>query len=111
LDTRDKHKLITMTQSVARSSHIGGFGQMLIPYEAVEGNIEDGAVIIEYADPPEACVNMKFEFSYRIMFERGLISDTEDFAVGECLYKIIDAVEIIIANCEFVPDWFPSPPP
>ncbi len=111
LDARDKHKLITMTQTMTRAAYIGGVGQMLIPYEAVERDIEDGAVIIEYADPPEACMNMEFKFAFRIQFERGLLSDIEDFEVGACLYKIIDAVDVIINNFERLvaanPDWIP----
>jgi hypothetical protein len=87
LDARDKHKLITMTEMITRAAHFNGSGQMLIPYQAVEGNIEDGTVIVEYADPPEACMNMEFKFAFRVKFERGLVSDSEDFEVGECLYK------------------------
>jgi hypothetical protein len=49
-----------------------------------------------------------------VKFERGLISDTEDFEVVACLYKIFDAVEAIILNFESAiaanPDWLPSPP-
>jgi hypothetical protein len=106
-DARDKHKLIATTQSIARASHIGGVGQMQIPTEVVEGTIKDGAVIIEYADPPEACMNMKFEFAYRIIFERGVISDSEDFEVLSCLYGIAQAVDVIIDNFELRPNWFP----
>lgn len=76
------NKLINVTESITRGASFSGSGQLLIPYEVVEGNIKDGAVVVEYADPPEACVNMEFKFAFRIMFERGLISDTEDFAVG-----------------------------
>ncbi len=107
LDARDKHKLIAVTEAVARASHIGGSGQMQIPAEVVEGTFKDGAVIIEYADPPEACMNMKFEFAYRIMFERGILSDTEDFEVLSVLYGIAHAVDTIIDNFELRPDWFP----
>jgi hypothetical protein len=64
-------------------------------------------------DPPEVGMNMEFNFAFRIMFERGLISDTEDCEVGSFLYKIIDAVEVIITNFErFIeayPDWLSSP--
>jgi len=112
LDARDKHKLITMTQSITRASYIGGSGQILIPYDAVEKPLHDGAVIIEYADPPEAAMNMEFQFSFRIIHERGLISDTEDFEVLPGLHKIAVAVEIIIDNFERMitvdPTWIPS---
>jgi hypothetical protein len=43
---------------------------------------------------------MEFEFSFRILFERGVISATQDFEVGTCLDKIFEAVETIISNFE-----------
>jgi len=97
-----------MTQVITRAAHIGGSGQILIPYAAVESNIEDGAVIIEYADPPEACMNMEIKFAFRVTFERGLLSDVEDIEVGACLYPVFEAVDIIIDNFESRLDWFPS---
>lgn len=107
LDARDKHKLVTMTQSVTRGARFAGVGQMLIPYATIEREIEDGTVIVEYADPPEACVNMELDFAFSIKFKRGLISETEDFDVGKCLDNIFKAVEAIISNFELRPDWFP----
>lgn len=111
LDARDKHKLITTTESITRASYIGGTGQILIPYDAVEKPIHDGAVIIEYADPSEAAMNLKFEFSFRIVFERGLFSDTDDFEVLPSLHSVAEAVEVIIDNFERAiaanPTWIP----
>jgi len=42
---------------------------MLIPYVVVE----EGPVIIEYVDPPEACMNMELNFAFGLILQLQII--------------------------------------
>jgi hypothetical protein len=99
LDARDKHKLITLTQSLARTAKISGRGQMLIPYEAIENPLENGTIIVEYAGPPEASANLEIDLAFQVVFDNslGALANCE---VGSVLYPIFNAVDVIIANFE-----------
>jgi hypothetical protein len=112
LDARDKHKLISMTRSVAQTARFRGTGELTVPYEAVEGALKDGTVLVEYPGPPQVRMDVEFKLGFTIMFERGVVSDTTDVAVPECVSKIFDAVEAIITNFETFltvhPNWIPS---
>jgi hypothetical protein len=101
LDVRDKHKLLTMTEVAAGSSWIGGDHPFAVEIPIRRnGRIEDNAVIAEVPAPPGQDVTMKHEFSFDVLFERGIISATDDYEVSNTLEIIFETVDGIISRFE-----------
>jgi len=107
LDARDKHKLITLTESLARASQIEGTGQITIPYGVIEGPLQDGMIIIEYPGPPAARTDLNIHLSFQVVFDSttGIWANLEVISI---LKPIFDVVDAIIGNFEFCSNWFPS---
>jgi hypothetical protein len=109
LDARDKHKLIAMTQSVARVRAFEGRGDIMIPYAAIQQPIQHDTVLAEVSDPN---VEMEFEFAFSIIFDRNVISAASgDYSVIRCVNEAFWAVETAIRYFERIfmgyPHWIP----
>jgi len=114
LDARDKHKLITMVQSVTSSSgySVNAPIPAVVPYNAI-GKIEPDTVLLEYSGPNQPDVDVEIDLVTAVLFERGLLSNTEDFEVLPCLFEVFAAVEKILFQFDkylrLHPDWVKSP--
>ena len=114
LDARDKHKLITITQQVTRSSSVtvNDPVPVTIPYLALD-RIQHDTVVAEIGGAPNPDVNMQIEFSFEVLFERGFPTAGDEFAVSDSLLKVFDIVAQVIRRFEWLlkrnPDWIPKP--
>jgi hypothetical protein len=113
LDARDKHKLITMIEvGTAGARFTINDGDVIIPYAAIEERITHNTILAIKAGPSDPQMNVEFDFSFRVLFERGIISNTDDFDVRICLNKIFEQINVVINNFEFEvdrhPDWIRS---
>jgi hypothetical protein len=114
LENRDKHKLLTPTQSFIFMSSFEFYDPLPCTLPLRPGSrVEHDAVVVEVPGAPNADPNMKLEFSLDILFERGVVSASADYEVRQGLIKIFDAVDIVIAAFDRLlvknPDWVPEP--
>ena len=110
LDARDKHKLITVGQTITNSSKyaVSGLYPATIPKNAI-GKIEPDTVLIEIPGPNNPNVEVEIELTTTVLFERGVISDTDDFEVVPSIFKICEIVEEVLLWFDKLvrkhPDW------
>jgi hypothetical protein len=114
LENRDKHKLLTPTQTFVFMSSFEFRDPLPCTLPVRPGSrIEHDAVVVEVPGAPNADVNMKLEFSMDILFKRGIVSSSADYEVRQGLIKIFEAVEMVIAAFDRLlvkhPDWIPKP--
>ncbi len=114
LDARDKHKLVTVIETVTNPSKfvVNAPIPATVPYNAI-GTIKPDAVLLEYPGPNQPNVDVEINLVTAILFERGIISDTEDYELMPCLFKIIERVEEILLWFDKLlrlhPDWIRTP--
>ncbi len=99
LDRRDKHRLLTPIQCFSTTSKVVVRAALPVTVPMMPGSrLEDNAVIVEVGGPPNPNVDMELELSLDILFERGLVSETADYEVRQCLINIFEAVDIVIGR-------------
>jgi hypothetical protein len=102
LDARDKHKLLTMTQTHCRGARFGSRGdrtEVRVSY----GTLDDGAVVAEIQFPigtPESKVKVDAEPLFDIAFERGILGEDRDFPVSNYIHQIIYRVINVVSQFE-----------
>jgi len=117
LDARDKHKLLTMTQTVAKQAEINivhPMDSMPYPIRFSQGTFEDDAILAE-VDIPAGVVNPEVEvrsnYTFDISFQKGIISLNGEYAVKPALRQIIDTVKRVLSRFESLitanPSWIP----
>jgi hypothetical protein len=102
LDARDKHKLLTMTQTIPKEAviFIGG-GPGWSPFRFRQGPFDDNAIIADIDIPPnvpEEEVKMGSNITFDIAFEKRIVG-AELFVRGT-LDRILDAIENILLRFE-----------
>jgi hypothetical protein len=99
LDRRDKHRLLTPIQCLASTSKVVFRDPLPCTVPMKFGSrLEDNAVIVEVGGAPNPNVDMDLELALDILLERGIASETDDYEVRECLVKIFEAVDQVIAR-------------
>jgi hypothetical protein len=114
LDRRDKHRLLTPIQQVTYLWHASDSGPFpFIVHALPNSRLEDGAIIAESPGEERPDMQMRLELASDVLFKRGLISTLADYEVRECLTRILDAVDLVIAIFDRLlvlnPDWIPKP--
>jgi hypothetical protein len=114
LDRRDKHRLLTPIQQFTYLSNATSSGPYpFIIHALPKSRLEDGATIAESPGPERPDMQMRLELASDILFERGPISTAADYEVRDCLARILDAVDLVIAKFDRLlvlnPDWIKTP--
>jgi hypothetical protein len=101
LDVRDKHKLLTMTETTGRIAHIRGDDSfpIFIPM-GKNRRIEHDTTVAEILALPDQKVTVEADLTLDILFERGIISATDDYEVRGTLEIIFQTVDLIIDRFE-----------
>jgi hypothetical protein len=103
LDRRDKHRLLTPIQALASTSKVIIRAPLPSAVPMRPGyRLNDDAVIVEIGGVPNPNVDMELELGLDILFERGIISDTDDYEVRACLIKIFEAVDRVISRFDWL---------
>jgi hypothetical protein len=100
LDARDKHKLLTMTHGFAQLAHFSGSQPFPVFLHMPKGGIEHNATIAEIDALPDEKVEVDANLTLDILFERGIISTTDDYEVRGTLEIIFETVNLIITRFE-----------
>jgi hypothetical protein len=99
LDRRDKHRLLTPIQQIAYLSRLSDSSPFPFIVCALPNcPLKDGAIIAESPGPERPDMQVRLEFAFDILFDRGIISDTAEYEVRASLTKILDMVELVIAK-------------
>ncbi|MGD1026380.1 hypothetical protein [Candidatus Binatus soli] len=106
LDARDKHKLLTMTQTVAKNAEINilhPINSRPYPIRFSQGTFEDDVILAE-VDIPAGVVNPKVEvrsnYIFDISFQQGIITLNGEYAVRPALGQILETVKRILLRFE-----------
>ena len=117
LDARDKHKLLTMTQTMNYFASIGAEStddarNYITTFR--ESPLQHNAVIAEIACPVgtvESHVKVDGKFEFGIAFEKGIVAPDGIYPVSEVLWNIHRTVSGLISDFERLiasnPHWIP----
>lgn len=105
LDARDKHKLLTMTQTIAEHAeiqltHPSDFWPLLRFHQ---GPFDDKAIIAEIDGPIGATspkVEVGSKYAFEISFQQGILDPVAEYTVRKALRQILDSVDRVIAHFE-----------
>ena len=110
LDTRDKHKLLTMTQAHSHGGYFKAEGHEEL--RIIYGGLNEGATVAEVtypAETPQSEMKVDAQLLFDVAFERGILGEDRDFPVTNYVPQIIHRVINVLSQFEGLitanPNW------